>query len=116
MTAQEEPFCQLKRGYLFLNIRTILQKILSFPRLSLENISNAITVTIDCWKGKSDSWLIDADFQYAPVATIIPMSKRKPSKQTAKLMEEYYQDSADDDLALAKEFEGIESEIDMDSS
>jgi hypothetical protein len=31
-----------------------------------------------------------------------------------KLMAEGYQDSANDDLALAKEFEGLEPEIDDD--
>lgn len=117
MTVQEEkPFCKVKGEYVFFNLRTILQRIISSPRLSFENISNAITVAKDCWKGKSDSWLITADIQSKPIVATIPIVKRKPSEETAKLMVKCYQASANDDLALAKEFEETESEIDLDSS
>lgn len=60
MTIQEEqPFCQKKGKYLiFLNIPMIIRRVLASPRLSRENITNAITVARDCWASKSDSWLI----------------------------------------------------------
>ena len=37
------------------------------------------------------------------------MRKRQLTKKTKRLMSEYYQESADEDLAITKEFEGIES-------
>jgi len=115
MTVQEEPFCEVKGEHVVIfNIKTIFQKILSSPRLSFENIYNAITVAKDCWKGKSDSWLVNMDLELKPIVTTIPIIKRKPSEQTVNLMIEYYQTAADDDLALAKEFEEIEPAIDDD--
>ena len=48
------------------------------------------------------------DFRKNPIAKIMSLTKREPSVKTVKLMAEGYKDSADDALALAKEFEEIE--------
>jgi hypothetical protein len=115
--SKEQPFCEVKGRLILFNVLPIAFRVIkSLPNISSDNIKNAITVAKDCWKGKSNSWIINADVQPLPLALTIPMVKRKPSEKTAKLMAEYYQASANDDLALAKEFEGIESEIDMDCS
>lgn len=113
MTAKEYQFCETKGKHLtFLNPIAIVQTLRATPRLTMQNIFNAITVTKDCIIGRSNSWVIYADFRKNPIAKITPLAKTKPSAKTAKLMAEGYKDSADDDLALAKEFEGIEPEID----
>jgi len=39
------------------------------------------------------------------------LKKRKPDKKTAKLMKEYYMLSAEEDLALAKECESMDADI-----
>lgn len=117
MIAQEQPFCEVKGNFVLINVMLIAVRFIkALPNISSNNIKNVFTVAKDCWKNKSNSWIIDADIQSLPLVVTIPMVKRKPSKETAKLMAEYYQASANDDLALAKEFEGIESEIGMDCS
>jgi hypothetical protein len=42
----------------------------------------------------------------------VKLAKRKPSKKTQEEMVEYYKKNAEEDLKLAKEFEGTEPEID----
>ena len=114
MTVKEYQFCETKGKHLtFLNPIAIVQTLRASPRLTMQNIFNAITVMKECIAGKSNSWVIHADFRKNPTAKIMPLTKRKPSVKTVKLMAEGYKDSADDDLALAKEFEGIEPEIDI---
>lgn len=113
MTAKEYQFCETKGKCLtFLNPITIVQTVKARRRLSVQNILNAIIVAKECIIGRSNSWVIHADFRKNPIAKITPLTKRKPSIKTVKLMAEGYKDSADDDLALAKEFEGIEPIID----
>jgi hypothetical protein len=113
---EERPFCETKGKIVVFNILTIIRALKSLPHFSLDNLSNIKTVVKDCVLGKSNSWLVYADFHQKPIAKTIPLVKRKPSERIAKLMTEYYEASASDDLALAKEFEEIDAEIDLDSS
>lgn len=112
MAKREYPFCETKGKYVTFNPVAVLQTLKATPRLSFQNIFNVFDVTKECIKGKSNSWVIYTRFQEIPIAKTIPLKKRKPSEETAKLMAKGYQDSANDDLALAKEFEGLEQEID----
>lgn len=116
MTTQEYQFCETKGKHMtLLNPIAILRILRATPRLSFQNIFNVAIVTKECIKGKSNSWLIHAEFQENPILKTIPLTKRKLSEVTVKLMAEGYQDSANDDLALAKEFEGSEPQIDDDT-
>jgi len=113
MARQEYQLCETKgKGITLLNPVGIIQTLRVTRRLSFQNISNLVTVLKESVTGRSNSWLIHAQFQEGPIAKTIPLTKRKLSAVTVKLMAEYYRDSASDDLALAKEFEGIEPEID----
>jgi len=112
MVTQEYQFCETKGKHItLLNPVTIIQTLRATPRLSFLNIFNAFTVAKECIVGRSNSWVVYAQFQEVPIAKTIPLTKRKPSAETIKLMAEGYRDSANDDLALAKEFEGLEPEI-----
>ena len=113
MESQEHQFCENKgKRITLLNPIGIIQTIKGTRKLSFQNISNVFTVTKECIVGRSDSWLVHVKFQESPIAKTIPLKKRKPSVQMQRLMAEGYQESANDDLALAKEFEGPEPEID----
>lgn len=115
MTTQEYQFCETKgKSITLLNPIGIVQTLISRRKLSFQNIVNFFTVAKECIVGRSDSWLVHAEFYENPIAKTIPFTKRKPSEDMLKLMAEGYQDSANDDLALAKEFEGLEPEIDDD--
>ena len=115
MAKQEYQFCETKGKYItFLNPMAIVETLKAKPRLSFVNILNAFFVAKECIKGRSDSWVIYTRFQENPIAKTIPLTKRQLSKKSAKLMADYYQDSADDDLVLAKEFEEIEPQVDGD--
>jgi hypothetical protein len=113
MESPEAQFCENrgKRITLF-NPMWIIQTLKGRPRLTIQNINNLFTVTKECVIGRSDSWLVRVNFQKNPIEKTIPLKKRRPSEDMLKLMAKSYQDSANDDLALAKEFEGLESEID----
>lgn len=116
MTKQEYRFCETKGKHLTLvNPIAIVETLIKKPRLSFENIINLFFVAKECIQSKSDSWVVKTEFHDYPIAKTIPLIKRKPSKAIARLMAEGYRASASDDLALAKEFEEIESEIDVDS-
>jgi hypothetical protein len=118
MTAKRESqFCETKGKYMaFFNPMAIVETLIARRRLTLENILNAVFIAKECIKGKSDSWVVYTKLRGEPIAEIISFTKRKPSKQILELMVEGYQDSADDDLALAKEFEGLEPAIDDECS
>ena len=113
-TTEEHLFCEAKGDVVFFDMRTIIRKLLDLPNFSFNNIINAFTVAKECVLGNSDSWLVDAIFQEKPIVKTIPFAKRKPSEETTKLMIESYENSAGDDLAIAKELEGLECEIDLD--
>lgn len=115
MKMQEYPFCETKGKHItLLNPIAIIQTLKMRPRLSIENIFNTIIIMKECVVGRSNSWVINTEFQEIPIAKTIPITKKKPSKATVKLLAEYYQASRNDDLALAKEFEGTEPQIDDD--
>jgi len=117
MESQEHQFCENKGKHItILNPIGIIQTLRETRRLSFQNIVNAITVTKECIAGRSNSWVVHTQFQEIPIAKTVPFVKRKPSEEKVKLMIEYYQTSSDDDLALAKEFEGIDPPIDDDNS
>ena len=117
MTVTEEhPFCEARRHLIFFSLPTLIRTLKALPHLSLDNLSNIKTIAKECVLGKSNSWLVYADFQKKPVSMTVPLVKSKPSGQTVRLMTEYYEASASDDLALANEFEGFESEIDKENS
>jgi hypothetical protein len=116
MAKQEYPFCETEgKRITFLNPVAVVETLKAKPRLSLENILNLFFVVKECIKSKSDSWVIRTEFHEYPILKTIPLMKRKPSEEKVKLMIEYYQTSSDDDLALAKEFEGIDTPIDDES-
>lgn len=112
--AEERQFCEVKRNFVIFNVLTLVHIVKLLPNLSFNNIKNAYTVARDCFSGKSNSWLVQVKFQTEPkpVMKTIPLTKNKPSRDVAKLMAKYYQASANDDLALAKEFEEFEADID----
>jgi hypothetical protein len=113
MTTQELPFCEIKGKYLtFLNPLSLLLTLRATQKLSVQNFLNGFVILKECIVGKSNSWLFHAEFQTKPIVKTVPFVKKKPSEETAKLMSEYYEVSADDDLAIAKEFEEIDAEID----
>jgi len=117
MESQEHQFCENKgKRITFLNPIGIIQTLIGIRRLSFQNIVNAFTVAKECVTGRSNSWVVHIQFQEIPIAKTVPFMKRKPSEEKVKLMVEYYQTSSGDDLALAKEFEGIDPPIDDDSS
>lgn len=113
MESPEAQVCENRgRRITLFNPIGIIQTLKGRPKLTIHNINNLFTVTKECVIGRSDSWLVRVRFQENPIEKTIPLRKRKPSERMLKLMAEGYQDSANDDLALAKEFEGLEPEID----
>jgi|GEM_PF-6801480 len=113
MESPEAHFCENKgKRITFFNPIGILQILKGRPKLTIQTINNLFTVTKECVIGRSDSWLVRVTFQKNPIEKTIPLRKRRPSEAMLNLMVKSYEDSANDDLALAKEFEGLESEID----
>jgi hypothetical protein len=112
MEKQEHPFCETEGKHItIVNPIAVFQTVLEKPPLSFENIRNLFSVVKDCIQSKSDSWIIYTKVHEYPPLKTIPLVKRKPSKEKVKLIIEYYKTSSDDDLALAKEFEGIDPPI-----
>lgn len=115
MATLEFQFCERKRNKItILNPLELIWALRNRRKFSINNFSNVITVARECLQSRSDSWLIQADFKGKPMAEVIRFTKREPSKEIIELMIEGYQNSADEDLVIAKEFEGIETTIDDD--
>lgn len=112
---KEYRFCNAKGDIVVFDMRAIL-KTLKSQKITFENIFNAFTIAKECILGKSDSWLVSADFKTIPVALTIPVRKRKLSEEEIAFMTKCYEESRKDDLALAKECEGMDSDFDFNSS
>jgi hypothetical protein len=116
MTSQEYQFCQIKNNQIIFDVLSILKSLKSTPKLTIRNIFNVLTVVRDCYITKSDSWLVKAHFQTVPLALTIPIKKRKLPDEEIAFMAKCYEESKEDDLALAKECEGMDSDFDDYSS
>ena len=115
MATREFRFCERKRKKITVFNPFELIRTLWYRRnLSINNFFNVLTVARECLQSGSDSWLIKADFKEKPIAETIPLIKKQPSNEIIELMIEGYQKSADEDVVIAKEFEGIETTIDDD--
>lgn len=113
---QERRFCDAKGNVIIFNMIEILKTIKSQKLyVTFENIVNAFTVARDCVLGRTDSWLIDFEPKEMPLALTIPLQKKKLSEEEVSFMVKCYEESAEDDLALAKECEGLDSDFDFDS-
>jgi hypothetical protein len=116
MQKQEHAFCETEGKHItILNPVAVIETLLEKPPLSFENILNLFFVVRDCIQSKSDSWIIHTKFQENPITLTVPLKKRKPSEQEVMVMTKCYEESSNDDLALAKECEGMDSDIDIDS-
>jgi hypothetical protein len=116
MASQEYQFCQIKNNQIIFDVLSMLKGLKANPRLSIANIFNVFIVARDCFIIKSDSWLIKAHFQTTPLALTIPVKKRKLPDEEIAFMAKCYEESKEDDLALAKECEGMDSDFDDCSS
>ncbi len=113
---EEHKFCDYKGDVMRFDMLTILKTLKSQRMITFENIANAYTVARECILGKSDSWLVHSEIKSMPIALTVPLTKKRASEEEVKFMAKCYEASADDDLALAKECEGMNSDIDIDSS
>jgi len=115
MATREFQLCERKRNKItILNPFELFWILCNRRTFSINSFFNLITFTRECLRSGSEGWLIQADFKSKPIVETIPITKRKPSKELIEQMIEGYQNSADEDLAIAKEFEGIETTIDDD--
>jgi len=72
----------------------------------------ALIVVKECVENKTPAWFFNRDFENMMPSRVIVFRKRKLSETLAKLLIERYEEDAEEDLAIAKEFEQVENELD----
>lgn len=107
MAVQEYQFCRKKGDRIALPLSPELMYKIITKRRALD----AVVVFKECVDGKSSAWLFNIDITAIHPAKVIPLQK-KLSEHTIQLMVEGYQESADEDLVIAKEFAEVENELD----
>jgi len=110
LAIQEYQFCRTKGNQIALPLS--LGAMLKV--LAEKNAHDAAIVFKECIEGRSSAWFFKIEVKDVRLTRMIPSRKKTPSEETIKLMIEGYQESANEDLIIAKEFEEVENELDDD--
>lgn len=78
----------------------------------MQNAFDAIVVFKECVEGRTPAWFFKLEAKSIHRTEMRLLKKKQLSEETIKLLVECYQESADEDLSIAEEFQGIENELD----
>jgi hypothetical protein len=110
MTVEEYQLCE-KRGKEMIFPPT-------FPEIDILTTkmdpSDVLIVIKECLDNKTPAWFFTRDFEDMLPSRVVVLKKKTLSKDELNLLIEGYRESADEDLAIAKEFEQVENELDKE--